>query len=178
MTCQRCGKRDASIHLIELVDGDRRSLWLCPICAGKDERADAHGVSGKGAEDNEPVDAESLASFLGQVFGPAEPADEDLSLACASCGYTLKQFSTTNRLGCPRCYQSFRAKLMPMLASFHRHVSHLGKAPRPETGTVNGPGEIARIRVALEKAIAAEDFEEAARLRDRIRLLEAREEEV
>jgi protein arginine kinase activator len=177
MTCQRCGKRDASIHLIELVDGDRKSLWLCPICAGKDERTDGAADAAKGDGTSEPVDSESLASFLGQVFGPAEPAAEDAARTCTSCGYSLKQFGATNRLGCPRCYQSFRARLMPMLASFHRHVSHLGKAPRPDTGTANGPGEIARIRVALEKAIAAEDFEEAARLRDRIRQLESREED-
>ena len=34
MTCQRC-QNEASVHLTETVDGQRRELHLCAACAGK-----------------------------------------------------------------------------------------------------------------------------------------------
>jgi len=76
-------------------------------------------------------------------------------------------------LGCPRCYESFRGPLLSILSHMHRHVSHLGKVPRQTDGSVDRRGTLRRTRVALEKAIAAENFEKAARLRDEIQRLES-----
>jgi len=62
--------------------------------------------------------------------------------------------------------------LLPFLGRFHRQVTHLGRFPDFAAGTPSRLGEITRTRIALEKAVAAEDFEEAARLRDLILGLE------
>ncbi len=83
--------------------------------------------------------------------------------------YTLEMFQQTNRLGCADCYLAFSSSLLPLLSRFHRHPSHLGKRPGQASGLGNQLIEITRTRVALEKAIATENFEEAAKLRDRIR---------
>ena len=82
-------------------------------------------------------------------------------------------FRKTNLLGCPACYDAFRGPLLSILSHLHRHVSHLGKAPGSIDDGTDRPGLLSRTRVALEKAIAAEDFEKAARLRDEIQRLEA-----
>jgi protein arginine kinase activator len=179
MTCQHCGKRDATVHLVELVDGERKSQWLCPVCAGRsdDEPSEDPWFGSTGKEDSggSEEDVESLASFLGQVFEPLNgPEPSDLP-ACSSCGYTLEQFRRTNRLGCPKCYESFRSPLLSILSHLHRHVSHLGKIPGHHGARASISGALGRARVALEKAIAGEDFENAARLRDEIQRLESSE---
>ena len=62
---------------------------------------------------------------------------------------------------------------MGILSHLHRHVSHLGKVPGSDPRKSSVSNALARARVALEKAIAGEDFEKAARLRDEIQRLEA-----
>ncbi len=176
MTCQRCGQRDATVHLVELVDGVRKSQWLCPVCAGRpgdDQGGDPWFDSGdNGEQGSGDEESESLASFLGQVFEPIDgDAVPDLP-ACPSCGYTLDLFRRTNRLGCPRCYEAFRSPLLAILSHLHRHVSHLGKVPGHHGAKTSISGALGRARVALEKAIAAEEFEKAARLRDEIQRLD------
>ena len=177
MICQRCGQRDATVHLVELVDGRRKNHWLCAVCAGRSEE-DGEGspgfrFGGNPGEENSEDDADSLAGFLDHIFGlQGDVAYADLP-ACPACAYTFDQFRNTNQLGCPRCYESFREPLYSILSHLHRHVSHLGKTPRPTDGGADRPGVLSRTRVALEKAIAAEDFEKAARLRDEIQRLES-----
>jgi protein arginine kinase activator len=177
MTCQRCGQRDATVHLVELVDGQRKSQWLCAVCAGRasDNNDETPGFRfGESPEDgNGEGDDLSLANFLGQVFEPRGEVNQPDPPVCQVCGYTLDQFRSTNRLGCPRCYEAFRGPLLAILGHLHRHVSHLGKTPRPTVDGADRPGVLSRSRVALEKAIAAEDFEKAAHLRDEIKRLES-----
>ncbi len=177
MTCQRCGQRDATVHLVELVDGHRRSQWLCAVCAGRasenGEEIPGFRFGGNPEGGNSEEDDFSLANFLGQVFESEGEVEQTELPACRVCGYTLDQFRKTNRLGCPRCYEAFRGPLLAILGHLHRHVSHLGKTPRPTADGADRPGVLSRTRIALEKAIAAEDFEKAARLRDEIQRLES-----
>lgn len=162
MNCHMCGEREATVHLLDLVAGEQKSVWLCSICAsGRVEAADA-------AED---VDLPALASFLGQVLdGDRKPVRVG---DCPSCGYAIARFQENNRLGCPACYDHFRGQVAPILARYHRHASHLGKVPFGTDGKASRQGELTRLRVALEKAIRGEDYEEAARLRDIMRGLGA-----
>ena len=177
MTCQRCGQRDATVHLVELVDGQRKSQWLCAVCAGRASDRNGETPGFRFGENPEGGNGEyedfSLANFLGQVFEPKGEIKQTELPACQVCGYTLGQFRKTNRLGCPRCYEAFRGPLLAILSHLHRHVSHLGKTPRPTADGADRPGVLSRSRVALEKAIAAEDFEKAAHLRDEIKRLES-----
>lgn len=156
MKCHRCGLREASVHWLEIAGDTRHSVWLCADCAATGERAAPP-----------PAAPEPLVSFLGRglAAGPAAGA------ACPGCGTTLEDLRRDNRLGCSACYATFRTALLPLLARFHRHVSHVGKVPggaRPSTRLA----EITRLRLALAKSVASEEFERAAGLRDRLRELE------
>ncbi len=150
MKCHRCGLREASVHWLEMNAGERRSLWLCADCAASREQA--------------PAASEPQVSFLGQGLGSA-------AAACPGCGTTLEDLRRDNRLGCARCYVTFRSTLLPLLARFHRHISHVGKVPGGVQPTTR-LAEITRLRLGLTKAVAAEEFERAATLRDRLRELE------
>jgi protein arginine kinase activator len=180
VTCDRCGKREASVRLIEEENGRRRHLWLCPACAGapdgdlpfddEDPERDLPTGDWEGGEDNA-----ALERFIGQMFTGLGAREADAAPDCPACGTSYAGFRSTGRLGCPQCYVAFRRFLLPFLGRFHRQVTHLGKFPVHAVGATSRLGEITRNRIALEKAVAAEDFEEAARLRDRIRRLEAGE---
>ncbi len=156
MKCHRCGQREATVHWLEISGETRHSVWLCADCAAPGER--------------EPVTApgpEPLVSFLGRGLGSVGGKPS----VCPTCGTTIEDVRRDNRLGCGSCYTSFRSTLLPLLARFHRHVSHVGKVPgggRPSTRLA----EITRLRLSLTKAVAAEEFERAASLRDRLRALE------
>lgn len=156
MKCHRCAMREASVHWLEISGETRLSVWLCADCAAAGEREPA------AARGPEP-----LVSFLGRGLGTVGGT----VTACTGCGTTLEDLRRDNRLGCARCYTTFRAALLPLLARFHRHVSHVGKVPgagRPASRLA----EITRLRLGLTKAVASEDFERAALLRDRLRALE------
>jgi protein arginine kinase activator len=90
--------------------------------------------------------------------------------SCLVCGTTGKDFKKRSLLGCPSCYEAFAEELTPYLRAMQKGGRHVGKAPAGESLTA----EIAAIQQALERAVSAQDFEEAATLRDRIRDLKAR----
>ncbi|MFH2053630.1 MAG: UvrB/UvrC motif-containing protein [bacterium] len=187
MKCQHCGKKEATVHLLEMIEGRRRALWLCADCAEVEQwrRIGNVGRKGPGGDDDDPGErglfrgpedlgheSDSLTGFLGQdafVGASGEVAEP----ACPQCGYVWADFQNTHRLGCAACYVAFRPRLLPMLAGFHRHASHLGKVPPSRDGRGSVLVELTKLRVALEKAIAAEEFEKAAALRDRMRQLES-----
>jgi protein arginine kinase activator len=169
------------VRLIEEENGQRRHLWLCASCAGAGDEADGFDTDDpegdlptgdwEGGEENA-----ALERFIGQMFTGLGAREAEAAADCPACGTSYASFRSTGRLGCPRCYVAFRRFLLPFLGRFHRQVTHLGKFPTHAAGATSRLGEITRNRIALEKAVAAEDFEEAARLRDRIRRLETPEE--
>ena len=175
MICQVCGRNPAVVHLEEIREGRRRHVWLCVECAGRRSAGRNEADGSDGLDEGERLfgaggrrsGEDALTSFLGQMFEPGVLPDDEAK-ACPACGFTLGQLGKTSRLGCPACYETFRATLLPLLTRLHRNSSHMGKAPRRNSAGLTPEGEIARRRIALEKAIAAENFEEAARLRDLI----------
>jgi protein arginine kinase activator len=184
MDCQHCGKKDALIHLTEIRRGEVHSLWLCPECARRRKasprteggtsdqelfgRAPASPVSG-GEEDD------SLSTFLGEDGIRHRNLDPGGIRVCPVCGFRLEDFFRHGKLGCPGCYRAFEPNLRPWLARHHGRTIHLGKVPPATAQGKNPLAEMTRTRVALEKAVAAEDFEEAARLRDHLKALQARQ---
>ena len=74
-------------------------------------------------------------------------------------------------LGCAQCYQAFRKPLEGLLMRVHGNTQHAGRIPGGVKSDVSIRMNIDRLRQDLVKAIAAEEYEEAARLRDQIRAL-------
>lgn len=90
---------------------------------------------------------------------------------CEHCGTRFVDFRNSGRLGCPHDYQAFQAELLPLLESIHSSTRHAGKTPRRPSGQFSAL-ELARLRKELQTAVVSESYEEAARLRDRIRQIE------
>lgn len=160
MICDSCKERDAVVHLTQIVDNAVSQLHLCEKCAAE-----------KGVETSVGLPQHPLGQFLAEVQQQvAVPAAE--AGRCTFCGASMKDFRATGRLGCPRCYTTFEGSLRELLRRVHGHSRHVGRsynAPAPEhreQDSIRG-----ELRERLRRAIESEQFELAAELRDRIRVL-------
>jgi protein arginine kinase activator len=92
---------------------------------------------------------------------------------CTFCSATLKDFRTTGRLGCAHCYATFEGSLRDLLRRVHGHSRHAGKRYHaPEAAATEGQSVLSELRERLRRAVENEQFELAAELRDRIKVLE------
>jgi len=152
MLCELCNQSPATVAIKQAADGEVRELFVCPACARK-----ANG------EEPESMLVELL---FGAAFAMGAEAAES---RCPCCGLTHKEFRKRSRLGCDACYAHFARELAPLLRDMHRGERHAGKVP----GRVHQAAEGARLEAALQAAVAAQRFEEAAQLRDALRALAA-----
>jgi len=172
MLCENCGERQAAIHLTQIVNNSVTQLHLCEQCAAE-----------KGVETSASVAKFPLGDFLASLgksagAGGAEQADTP-DVACAFCGGTLKDFRETGRLGCAMCYTTFETHLRDLLRRLHGSSRHAGEqytGAAPATAAApaadNGPREVGALREQLRQAVEAENFELAAELRDKLKVLE------
>jgi protein arginine kinase activator len=156
MTCQKC-REEATVHLTESVDGELREVHLCGACARKEGFA-----MPKTAPDLalEMVVQNLIVAHVGELVG------ELAQRSCPICGLKFMEFRTGGRLGCPHDYQVFDRGLVPLIRRAHGASRHVGKVPRrrPDASV-----RTLELRAKLREAVAREDYEQAARLRDQIR---------
>lgn len=151
---EQCGhcKKPATIHLTQIINNKIHKVDLCEDCPHKQGVTDPEGFS--------------LADFL--LKPSAVIAAESQQLHCEACGFTPADFKRTGRFGCPDCYESFKGMLKPMLSGMHRDVTHRGKIPEKAVARIQHKETLSRLEASLKRAVAEENYEEAARLRDEI----------
>jgi protein arginine kinase activator len=160
--CEQCGK-PATVHQTTLVQNEKRELHLCRDCA------EASGI----IRDKEISLPAVVQSLIGQHLGPE--MDELSRLECPACGIRYMEFRAEGRLGCPEDYNVFRGGLDPLLYRIHRGTRHAGKSPRRRPPAAMA-AEAASLRRKMREAVEAEDYAEAARIRDLLRTKEAADE--
>lgn len=163
MKCQACSK-PATVHLTDIVSGQKREVHLCQACAEKRDLIKHQELNLSAI----------LQTVIGQHIGPM--TDELARLTCPSCGIKYMEFKAEGRLGCPQDYEVFRAALAPLLQRIHRSLRHVGKVPAHAVRNAALQTELMELRQLLRRAVEAEHYEEAARLRDLIRLKESTDE--
>ncbi|MCE9518761.1 MAG: UvrB/UvrC motif-containing protein [Verrucomicrobia bacterium] len=177
MKCDMCDK-EASVFLTQIVEGKMTQANLCEQCSKEKGVTDPTGFQ--------------LADFLigaaSQGKTKHETAEDD-ALACPACGFTRAHLKKIGRLGCPECYQTFGADLDNMLRAMHKGTRHIGKVPGKlpppvaKTSVINeevpppkvsAKKRMAELKSAIERAVAEERYEDAARLRDEVREMETK----
>ncbi len=169
MLCDNCGEREAAIHLTQIVNNNVTTMHLCEQCAAE-----------KGVETGASVAKFPLGDFLASLGKSAsgEQAEEgEAGVACPFCGGTLKDFRETGRLGCAMCYTTFEGHLRDLLRRLHGSSQHVGEAytaaAAPAAGaSESGAERVGELREQLKRAIESENFELAAELRDKLKVLE------
>jgi protein arginine kinase activator len=161
--CQNCSENEATIHFKEVKNNEVRELHLCRVCA---EEKGFHSV----LEQDKQVLANQFI-WMAENLHP-ESAAKMGQIQCGECGLRYSEFTQTARLGCEACYAAFEVQLRRLLRRIHGATSHAGKTPGVAEQQPSTRLMIQRLQDELQRAIAAEEFERAAELRDRIRGLE------
>ncbi len=156
MMCDLCKKNVASVHLTQMIDGKTKKVDLCEACSKE-----------KGVDDPTGF---SLADFL-LGLGAAQELEQSggAEAACPRCGFTHADFKKSGRLGCAECYQTFSEGMENLLKTMHKGTRHTGKVPRSQQRIQETAEKVRTLQKRLDKAVADEDFEQAAVLRDEIK---------
>ena len=156
MKCQRCPKQ-ATLHITEVLGEERfEEVHLCEDCAKK--YLYEPQISKKEAKAG---------------AAPVVAAEEAAAGArCPACGITFVEFRNHGRFGCGHDYDAFKPDLLPLMDSVHGETRHAGKIPRRAPRTATTQAELGQLRQRLQVLVEEEKYEEAARVRDRIRELE------
>ena len=172
MLCPECGNRPATIHFTKIVNGEKSEYHLCEVCAQEKE--------GQMSEFESSFSFQQLLSGL-LNFDIPHTTDSHTGVhirsepqRCPNCGLTYKQFGKMGRFGCSHCYDAFEGYLEPLFRKMHGHTIHRGKIPNRAEGELRIRRDLERLKEELARRVEAEEFEEAARLRDKIRALQER----
>lgn len=164
MLCDICGKSQATVHLTEIINNQMTELHLCEKCARQ-----------KGMEMEQNFGLADLLSGLSDLNMKLDVETKTVE-KCPNCGMKYNDFRKIGRLGCSECYTTFRKYLLPLLKRIHSSTKHTGGRPikltKPIKTKYKAQDEISILKEKLHKAIQEENFEEAAKLRDKMRELE------
>lgn len=161
--CERCKKAQATCHFTNLEpSGEKVERHMCERCA---------------VEENllQPAKPSiTINDFLEQFVSGAKGVSAALSeLVCEECGISYVEFRNQGLLGCANDYDVFKEPLNRLLQRAHDGATHhTGKTPLSLGAQRSSHQELRKLKRQLEDAVLAEDYERAARLRDRIRELE------
>jgi protein arginine kinase activator len=167
MLCDSCRERDAVVHLTTIENNAVHQLHLCERCAAE------RGVETTVAAPKHPL-GEFLQAVHQQVATAGGPGSTATDAArCSFCNTTMADFRATGRWGCARCYSNFEAGIRELLRRVHGNHRHVGRTYRPPMSeTLERSAVLGELKDRLRRAIESEQFELAADLRDRIRVME------
>lgn len=125
--------------------------------------------------ENSDAFAEEAPKFGdGFLNSRAEPSHR-----CPNCNTTWDRIKEDGRAGCAACYETFRDQLLDVMHRVQRGESHVGKAPRAAEKRrrrldhlrQRRDHQLEMLHNRLKEAVSAEKYEEAARLRDKIKIV-------
>ena len=158
MLCMFCKQNPAKVHLTQIVGEKMQKVDLCEDCAKQ-----------KGVNDPKGFSLADLLLGLGASQELAQGAGGE-EIKCPNCGFTQADFKKAGRLGCSHCYSTFAEGLEGLLKSMHKGTKHVGKTPLALRQSRDLTERLKHLQKKLDKAVNSEDFEQAASLRDEIKV--------
>lgn len=166
MLCEKCQQNEVAVHLTDIAAGIKKKYQLCKKCA------EDHGVS---------IQAQlkkhkqfTLTEFYGSPQSQShQDKDQATDSACSQCGMSYSLFRKEGKFGCSHDYQTFRSDLDELMNKIHASSQHRGRAPGRFRQQVSRQVQLDHLREELTQAVSDEQFEEAAKIRDQMRLLES-----
>lgn len=166
MVCDKCKKNQATVHMAQIINGEKIEQHLCGECAG------SASFGGQISFQDIFQGLLNLSSFTQTHKTDGNKSEEEKQYNCDSCGLSYEEFRQTGKLGCVHCYDTFKPNLDTTLKSMHGMNVHCGKIPKKSGSVLLLKREKDELKKKLALAIHKEEFEEAAKLRDKIRELE------
>jgi protein arginine kinase activator len=157
MLCCVCKEKEAKVHLTQIVGDKMQKVDLCEGCAAQ-----------KGVNDPATFSLADLLLGLGATQEMEQAGGGELK--CANCGFTQADFKKAGRLGCSECYTTFSEGLEGLLKTMHKGTKHVGKVPQAMQQSRELSDRLKSLQKKLDKAVAEENFEQAAAMRDEIKV--------
>lgn len=187
MLCQNCGKNNANVRYTQIINGIKKEVMLCDECASK------LGIDSISIPDF-PI---NFKSFLGDFFNDYQenqlmPNLSNTITKCKKCNMTYDDFIKTGMFGCEDCYDTFADPIDALLKNLHGTARHIGRIPGKRANNIkineenqnnkeekndsnNKPNKVNKkeeLQQELEKAIKEERYEDAAKIRDKLKEIE------
>ena len=98
---------------------------------------------------------------------------------CTKCSTSWDKLKHEGRAGCSRCYETFAAQMATVMERVQRTTQHAGKTPRALERRqrrllhlrAKRDHRLEMLQRRLQESIAEENYEEAAKLRDKIKMV-------
>ena len=166
MKCEICGVRKAVIHIRQVIGKEQVDLHLCEECALE------RGISGEG----EHVEL-SISNMLSGLLDIGQ-LKERKNAICPQCASTWESIRKREKFGCAECYSTFSREIRFLFEKMGVQSTHKGKLPKGLSTYKRYLVDVVKLKEGLREALKREDYEKAARIRDRIRELENASEEL
>ena len=178
MKCENCGKNNANVKYTQIINGEKKQMFLCEECSEKLGINDIHF--------NMPI---NFTSFLTDFFDDMSnvsfmPTLGDVeTLKCSKCGLSWDDFLHTGKFGCSNCYDDFENRIDPILRSLQGSTNHIGRLGEVRKGNNvkqnlddkiqnkenKAVKKLDKLKDDLKQAIKEERYEDAAKIRDEIK---------
>ncbi|MBQ9298658.1 MAG: UvrB/UvrC motif-containing protein [Clostridia bacterium] len=184
MLCQNCNKNEANVRYTQIINGEKKEMFLCEECSKK-LGIDSMALS-------LPI---SFSNFFGDLldeynsdFMPLLKRPDEIK--CDKCNTTYSEFVQTGKFGCDSCYDAFSERIDPLLKRLHGSNRYSGRkaelnkidntveantASTENEKTTSNENKIEVLREKLKQLVKEEKYEEAAKVRDEIKSLEVQE---
>ena len=164
MKCEKCKKNKANFIYTETINGKKKEIYLCSKCAKELGLDDFNfGLSN---------------FFFDTVNTPATYAEARHELKenkkCKVCGFSFDDIVNLGKFGCSNCYETFHDKVDNVFLKMHGKNRYKGNKMNVKV-TTNKEETIKKLEKELKESIEVENYENAAKLRDEIKELKAKE---
>jgi protein arginine kinase activator len=177
MKCDHC-QNPAVVHEVVIKQGVTHEVHLCA------EHAAAQGHQVPTGPDQAP-DVQIQFAVVGPMGmppggmgGPAsgvgsgqggKPRTPKQVKSCPNCGLVFASIRQHGLLGCAECYRAFETELTGLIEQAQAGGNfHCGRSPRDCRDAAARLELRSRLAKELDEAVAAEQYERAAKLRDRL----------
>ena len=165
MLCQKCSKRQATTHIKRVINGEATESHLCSDCAS------ALGYDGFFGGFNFSIPNIFSSFFTDGLISLGSAKTE----RCEKCQSSFDDIVKSGMVGCSDCYEKFYDKLLPSIQRIHGKIKHSGKTSQgapAEVRVETKEEKIEKLRIQMNEAVAKQEFEQAAKIRDEIKALE------
>lgn len=181
MKCDICKEKEATIHIQEIISNNIKTIHICENCAKmygfKSDIMDMgfnlfnlfsqmnNNETGKNEKNdkNKPLPEEHVEQ--------QNIILEENKLKCPQCSTTYDELLETGKFGCGYCYLAFKEQIKPIIRRIHGTIYHKGKVPEKYKKQIKIANDLRGLNNRLKSAVKKENYEQAAELRDKIKLL-------
>jgi protein arginine kinase activator len=173
MKCQNCGEEEANIKYYENINGEKREILICSNCA----------------KSLNLMDFPNMLSYFFNNYPKEVMESEYTKKVCDKCSYTFDDYLKNGLFGCPNCYNAFSDRIDALLTKIHGKNRHITLESKTRENNINVDSskkirtsvkqnniqsmtDINKLKNLLSLSIKEEKYEDAAKIRDRLKELE------